>query len=141
MSIHYPAAKFADIAERVATPNIRQDVDRSFELPTSLYVATVGLYFAFLAVMAIGFQTREMALVIAICVVYVIMAFGVPAMWVRMKPDHRSRAMDSFDYRENGIVTHTGLTKAKDATAQVLILPILIFFWGAATATISTLVS
>jgi hypothetical protein len=141
MSIHYPATEFAAVADRVAVPNIRQDVDRSFELPTSLHITTVGLYLAFLAVMAIGFQTREVALVIAICVIYVVMAFGVPAMWVRMKPHHRSRAMDGFDYRENGIVTYTGVTKAKDATAQVLILPVLILFWGAATVTIATLVS
>jgi hypothetical protein len=141
MSIHYPTAEFADVADRLAAPNIRQDVDRSFGLPTSLHIATVGLYFAFLAVMAIGFQTREMALVIAICVIYVVMAFGVPTMWVRMKPDHNSRTMDGFDYRENGIITHTGVTKAKDATAQVLILPVLIFFWGVATVAIATLVS
>jgi hypothetical protein len=141
MSIHYPATEFSTVADRVAAPTVRHDVDRTFELPTRLYVATVGLYFAFLAVMAIGFQTREMILPMAIFVIYIVMAFGVPALWVRMKPHHRSRAMDSFDYRENGIATHTGHTKAKDATAQVLILPILIFFWGVATVMIATLVS
>jgi hypothetical protein len=141
MSIHYPATEFAIVADRVTAPNIRQDVDRTFELPTRLYVATVGLYFAFLAVMAIGFQTREMILPMAIFVIYIVMAFGVPALWVRMKPHHNSEAIQWIDFQEEGIVTHTGPTRAADAKAQVLVLPVLIFFWGAATATIATLVS
>lgn len=141
MSVHLSAKQFQDVAKRVVLPNVRQDVDRTFELPTRLYVATVGLYFAFLAVMAIGFQTREMILPMAIFVIYIVMAFGVPALWARMKPDNDSQALDWVEYQENGIVTMTGPTRAKDATAQVLILPALIFFWGAATATIATLVS
>lgn len=141
MSIHYPAAEFAKISDRVATPNIRQDIDRSFELPTRLYVATVGLYFAFLAVMAAGFQTREMILPMAIFVIYIVMAFGVPMLWARMKPDNDSKAIDWVRFRESGIVTMTGPTKAKDATAQVLILPVLILFWGIGTVAIAAVVS
>jgi hypothetical protein len=141
MSVHFSAEQFQDVANRVAIPNVRKDVDRTFELPTRLYIATVGLYFAFLAVMAVGFQTREMILPMAIFVIYIVMAFGVPALWARMKPDNDSRALDWVEFSENGIVTMTGPTQAKDATAQVLVLPVLIFFWGAATATIAALVS
>ncbi len=141
MSIHYPAIEFAQIANRVDSPNIRQDVDRTFELPTALYVATVGLYFAFLAVMAVGFQTREMFLPMAIFIIYIVMAFGVPAMWARMKPENGSKAIDWARFRRNGIVTMTGPTKANDATVQVLILPVLILFWGIGTAMIGALVS
>jgi hypothetical protein len=140
MSIHYPATEFAAIADHVTAPNIRQDVDRSFELPTGLYVATVGLYFAFLAIMAIGFQTREMILPMAIFVTYIVMAFGLPALWANMRPQHNSKALSWAKFRNDGIVTMTGPTKAKDATAQVLILPVLILFWGIATVTIATLV-
>ncbi len=141
MSFPFAADAFKIDAKPDAIPNIRQDVDRSFGLPTRLYVATVGLYFAFLAVMAVGFQTREMALVIAICVVYVVMAFGVPSLWARMKPGNDSKAIDWVTFQLHGIATYTGQTKSGDATAQVLILPILIFFWGAATATLAALVS
>lgn len=141
MSVHFPAAEFAEVANRIETPVSAQDVDRTFELPTLLYVATVGAYFAFLAVMGLGFQTREMALAIAICVVYVVMAFGVPMMWARMKPDNRSRAISWLEFREQGIATYTGQTKAMDATAQVLILPVLILFWGIMTVMIAAVVS
>ncbi len=141
MSVHFPAEQFQNVANRVVAPNIRQDVDRTFELPTGLYVATVGLYFTFLAVMAIGFQTREMILPMAVFVIYIVMAFGVPTLWVRMKPTHDSKAIEWLHFREKGIVTNTGATKAKDATAQVLILPALILFWGVGTAMIAAIVS
>jgi hypothetical protein len=141
MSIHFPAAQLAQVADRVDHSNIRQDIDRTFELPTALYAATVGLYFAFLAVMAIGFQTREMILPMAVFVIYIVMAFGVPAMWTRMKPANDSKAINWLRFREQGIVTLTGPTKAGDATAQVLILPVLILFWGTATAMMAAMVS
>lgn len=141
MSIHFSSAQFEGVANRLAAPNIRQDIDRTFELPTRLYVATVGLYFAFIAVMAIGFQTREMILPMAIFVIYIVMAFGVPALWARMKPDNDSQALDWVEYQQNGIVTMTGPTRAKDATAQVLILPALILFWGMGTVAIAAIVS
>jgi hypothetical protein len=141
MSIHYPATEFAQIADRIELPNIRQDVDRTFELPTGLYVATVGLYFAFLAMMAIGFQTREMIVPMGVFIAYIVMAFGVPSVWARMRPENDSKAIDWFRFREQGIVTMTGPTSAKDATAQVLILPVLILFWGIGTAMIAGIVS
>jgi hypothetical protein len=131
MSIHYPATEFIAVAQRVAAPNIRQDVDRRFELPTRLYVATVGLYFAFLATLAIGIGGgREMGVTMWICVTYVVMAFGTPAMWARMKPASPAKAMGWAQFVQNGIATFTGHMKAKDATVQMLILPVLILFWG-----------
>jgi hypothetical protein len=141
MSIQYHASEFQTIAKQVERPNIRQDIDRSFQLPMRLYGATIGLYLAFLAVMAIGFQTREMILPMAIFVIYIVMAFGVPALWTKMRPENNSKALDWMSFQNDGIVTMTGQTKAWDATAQVLVLPVLIFFWGVATATIATIVS
>lgn len=141
MSMHYSADEFATVANRIAAPNVRQDIDRTFELPTRLYVATVGLYFAFLAVMAAGFQTREMMLPMAVFITYIVMAFGVPMLWARMKPDNDSRAINWTRFRASGIVTMTGPSKAMDATVQVLILPALILFWGIGTVMIAAVVS
>ena len=71
-------------------PVLRQPttVDRSFELPAALYVGTAGCYLAFLAVMAAGFGNPHLILPMAIFVTFIAMAFAVPAMWMRMKPDH-----------------------------------------------------
>jgi hypothetical protein len=132
MSIHYPATQFQDVANRVAAPNIRQDVDRSFGLPPVLHIATFGLYFAFLTVMSLGLGSRELAVPLAICFIFLTMADAVPAKWVTMKPANRTPVHGWIEFVQDGIETHTGNTRAEDAVAQVLILPVLIFLWGVA---------
>jgi hypothetical protein len=115
-------------------------VDRSFELPTGLYAATAGLYLGFMAVMAIGFGDPELILPIAVIVVLIVAAFGVPAIWVRMAPDSRRAAKSWSRFRLDGIVTEHCRTSSGDAMVQVLILPVLIFLWGIAVVTIAALV-
>jgi hypothetical protein len=140
MSIHYTAQTFADVqVTKKATP-FEVRVKRSFDLPPVLHALTVGLYFAFLGVMAVAFQDRGLMIPMAIFVIYIVMAFGVPAMWVRMKPGHDSTALPWADFSRSGIDTFTGNMSAKDATGQVLILPVLILGWGLAIAVIAAAV-
>ncbi len=140
MSIHYTTETFADVGIiRKAAP-FETQVQRSFDLPVALHAATVGLYFAFLGVMAFAFQDRGLIIPMAIFIIYIVMAFGVPAMWVRMKPDHVSKPLTWNDFSRFGINTYTGNMSAKDATGQVLILPVLILGWGVAIAVIAALV-
>jgi hypothetical protein len=140
MSIHYTAETFAEaMVTKRATP-FEAKVERSFDLPPVLHVATVGLYFAFLGVMAFAFQDRGLIIPMAIFVIYIVMAFGVPAMWVRMKPDHASQPLRWADFSHSGVNTFTGNMSAKDATGQVLILPVLILGWGVAIAVIAAIV-
>jgi hypothetical protein len=140
MSIHYTAETFAEaLVTKKATP-FEVKVQRSFDLPPVLHAATVGLYFAFLAVMAFAFQDRGLIIPMAIFVIYIVMAFGVPAMWVWMKPEHVDKSLSWADFRRNGINTCTGNMSVKDATGQVLILPVLILGWGVAIAVIAAAV-
>lgn len=113
---------------------------RSFDLPTGLFAATVGLYFAFLAVMAVAFADPGLIVPMAIFYIYIIMAFGVPALWVRMKPDHADRPLSWRSFMCEGVDTHTGRLAGRDATVQVLLLPTLILGWGVAMATIVALI-
>lgn len=115
-------------------------VDRSFELPTALYGATVALYLGFMAVMAMGFGNPELILPIAVIVLLIVAAFGVPAMWARMAPETRRAAKTWSRFRLDGIVTEHGRSGARDAMVQVLILPVLIFLWGIAVVVIAALV-
>jgi hypothetical protein len=140
MSIHYTQEQFAEalVAKR-ATP-FEVAVERSFDLPPVLHAATVGLYLGFLGVMAFAFQDRGLVIPMAIFVMYIVMAFGVPAIWVRMKPDHVSKPLDWGEFVRSGISTYTGNMSAKDATGQVLILPVLILGWGLAIAVIAAAV-
>ena len=140
MSIHYTAETFAEARILKKTAPFETRVSRSFDLPPVLHAATVGLYLAFLGVMAFAFQDRGLIIPMAIFVIYIVMAFGVPAMWVRMKPEHASQPMSWSDFSRFGINTYTGNMSAKDATGQVLILPVLILGWGVAIAVIAALV-
>lgn len=115
-------------------------VDRSFELPTALYAITVGLFLAYLGVMGFGFRHPEMILPMTIFVFFIVAGFGVPALWVKMKPDNAQRAMSWSRFVHEGIDTLTGRLDAKAATVQVLILPALIFLWGVVTVTIAAIV-
>ncbi len=115
-------------------------VDRTFELPTALFVGTAGCYLAFLAVMAIGFGNPHLVLPMAIFVVFIAMAFAVPAMWMRMKPDHPQRLTSWSRFRRHGVMTAYGRSGANAAAIQVLILPVLILLWGFACVTIAAMV-
>ena len=115
-------------------------VDRTFELPTALYAGTAGCYLAFLGVMAAGFGNPALILPMAIFVTFIVMAFAVPAMWMRMKPDHPQALTSWSRFSREGIMTAFGRSTAFAATVQVLILPVLILAWGFVAVTIAALV-
>lgn len=145
MSKHIPAAAFERVAApaplaaildapRAAHRSVR--VHRSFDLPTGLFGATVALYFAFLGVMAATFADKGLAIPMAIFSIYIVMAFGTPAMWVRMQPDHAAKPLTWSRFMSDGIETLTGRLDGKGAAAQVLMLPVLILAWGLIVAAI-----
>ena len=70
----------------------------------------------------------------------IVAGFGVPALWVRMKPENPQRPISWSRFMSEGIETLSGRLDAKSATVQVLILPTLIFLWGIATVTIAAIV-
>ncbi len=131
-------ARTAELAPAPTLP--RACTDRGFELPTALYIATIGAYLAFLAIMAIGFQSRDMLLPMVIFVAYIAMLFGVPALWARMKPDTATPPMSLGVFRANGIMTHTGHNQGGAAAVQVLLLPAMILLWGIAVVAIAATV-
>lgn len=118
---------------------VRVEIDRTFELPTGLYVATVALYLGFIGVMALAFGNAQLAIPLVIFAFFIAAAFGVPTMWSRMAPKKTKGAMTYGTLRNRGIMTATGRLSAGAATAQVLVLPILIFAWGVAVAIIAAL--
>jgi hypothetical protein len=115
-------------------------VDRSFELPATLYLATVSSYLGFIGVMALGFGNPELVVPIGIFIVFIGMFFTVPALWMRMKPQHGRRLTAWESFGEQGILTAYGHTTAKAAVAQVMILPALIFAWGIVVVAIAAAV-
>ena len=55
-------------------------VDRSFGLPTGLYMATAGAYLAFLTLMASMLLNPGLVIPLAICALSVVAGFGGPTI-------------------------------------------------------------
>ncbi len=127
-------------APEAATP-VRNQVesDRNFGLPKPLYAATVSLYLGFLLVMATAFGNPELAIPMAIFVVFIVAGFGVPAIWTRLA-GNPSEPQTMGEFALKGIMTHTGRLAPRDATIQMLILPVLLVVWGMTVAVIAALV-
>jgi len=119
----------ANIATITDAPVLTK-VDRSFGLPTGLYVATVAAYMGFIGVMALALMNPGLVIPMAIFALFVVAGFGVPTVWVRMNPANDSRALTFDQFRHRGIETLTGRLSAGQASVQVLILPVLILAWG-----------
>lgn len=131
-----------DDLSRIATVTdapVLTKVDRTFGLPTGLYVATAGAYLAFVALMAAMLGNAGLVIPLAVCALFVIVAFGVPTVWARMNPENDSRALTFGQFQHRGVDTLTGHLTAGEASVQVLILPILILAWGIACAVIIAL--
>jgi hypothetical protein len=127
-------------APHVSTESWRTEIDRSFELPTGLYAATVALYLGFVGVMALAFMNAGLVLPMVIFAFFIVAAFGTPMIWAWMNPEKRQRAMSYGTFRHRGIQTATGHLAGGAAAVQVLILPVLIFIWGVTVAIIAALV-
>jgi hypothetical protein len=140
MSKHLTRELVAQQAIIVAAPRGSHEVDRTFQLPKGLYAATVALYLGFLVVMAVGFSAPGLIIPMAIFAIIIVAGFGVPAIWTRLSPVSQSKQITFSTLQRKGISTLTGRLSAKDASVQMLILPIIVFCWGVATVTIATLV-
>jgi len=129
------------VADVAAEPQqlFQTTVDRGFELPTGLYVATVAAYLGFIAVMASAFVNPGLVLPMVIFAFFIIAAFGTPMLWVRMRPENSRQALTWGQFKNRGIQTETGPLDGGAAAVQVLILPVLILCWGVAVAVIAAL--
>jgi hypothetical protein len=130
MTALYDAEVFAQRDEIVAPPGARACEDHSFELPSALFGIMAALFFGFMVVMAVGFAHPEMIVPMAIIFVFLIMFFGVPAIFVGAAPANSSRAMTWSRLMSHGVDTATGLTSGREAAVRMLTLPFLIFCWG-----------
>ncbi len=140
MTARFNSEILAARADVVAPPAQRACEDHSFEIPTGIYVA-MGLCFAgAIAVLALAFRSG-MAVSYGVVFAFLAAFFAIPAIFVRSADEHGSnKALDWYTFREKGIATATGITRAGEATTLVLLLPFLILCWAIAIVTIAALV-
>jgi hypothetical protein len=138
----YLARGDARIVDQPIAAPVRHQVeaDRNFGLPTALYGATVVCYLGFLAIVGTAFANPVLAIPMAIIVLLIAAAFGVPAIWTRLR-DNASSPETLGEFETRGIMTNTGRLAPRDATIQVLILPVLVVVWGLAIAVIAAIVA
>ena len=139
MSKHHSTAELQQIASATAEP-VRTRVDRSFGLPSGLYFGTVGLYLTFLGLLTASFHNPELILPMAVIVGSIIFGFGVNRTWAAMKPDNDSKPATWGQFASKGVQTLSGHLTASEASIQVLMLPVLIVFWGLSVAIIAAVV-
>ncbi|MFN3864524.1 MAG: hypothetical protein ACK4RT_09620 [Erythrobacter sp.] len=132
----------ARIVEPLAAAPVRHQVeaDRNFGLPSALYGITIACYLGFLVIVGAAFANPALAIPLAVIVLLVAAAFGVPAIWTRLR-DNMSEPETLGEFETRGIMTHTGRLTARDATTQMLILPVLLVLWGLAVAVIAAIVA
>ncbi len=135
MSQHISTAELNTVAAVTPAPAMTK-VDRNFGLPTGLYAATVGLYLGFIGLMAVLFANPELAIPLVIFAGFIIFGFGLAGFWTRMTPDNPTAPLSWGQFSHRGIQTLSGPLTAGEASAQVLMLPILILFWGVCIAVV-----
>ena len=122
-------------------PNRRQDIEtRNFDLPVAIHTAYFGMFLAYLGIMFVGFYEPQMIIPMVIFVFFTAAFYVVPALWTGLKPDNQSEPMRMGQLLGEGIATHVGWCKGRDAIVQALILPVLILGWGIAVVSIAALV-
>lgn len=130
----------ARIVAQPATVRHQVEADRNFGLPTTFYGVTVGCYLGFLVIVGSAFANPVLAIPMAIFVLFIVAGFGIPAVWTRLA-GNTSEPQTLGEFEARGIMTETGRLAARDATIQVLILPVLLVVWGLAVAVIAALVA
>ena len=132
----------ARVVDQPAAEAVRHQVeaDRNFGLPSALYGATIACYLGFLVIVGSAFANPVLAIPMAVIVLLIVAAFGVPAIWTRLR-DNASEPQTLGEFETRGIMTNTGRLSAGEATTQVLILPVLLVTWGLAVAVIAAVVT
>ena len=141
MTARFNSQILAAREEVVAPPAPRACEDRSFEMPTGVYVAMALCFLGFVSVLSFAFMGPTLVVPYAVFVVFIAAFFAVPGLWAAMDPkESRTKALDWASFRESGMATATGRTSAAEATTLALLLPLLILMWAVAVVTIAALV-
>jgi hypothetical protein len=140
MTARYNSQILVAREEIVAPPAPRACEDHNWGLPTGVYAVMAACFVGAVTVLATAFS-NGMGLSFGIIIAFLLAFFGIPALFVKTsKGQGVTKAPGWAEFRDKGIATATGRTPASEATTLVLLLPVLIFAWAIAVATIAALV-
>lgn len=124
MTVHQPIAQFEEML-RPATPLRRNRGERTFDLHPAIHALTAGAYLAFVGILSAAFMGPDLIVPTAIFVIGVIALFATPALWTRVAPDDGVRKQSWGEFMAEGVECLTGMLTARQALAQILVLPAL----------------
>ena len=133
VAVHSPA-----LADAVVEPPRRPVPGaRSFELPKGIFIAMALAYVVFLSTMTAAFGSGEgLPLLLAICIVYLLMYLGTPALFAAVDTGVRVPLLDWAKLKRRGLDTAYGPMSAGAVVGQVLIVPACVAFFGLAVLVI-----
>jgi hypothetical protein len=146
MSMQYPAEQFALAPKTQARTQMlaqaprRGEYGRAFDLHPALFALTFGAYMTYIGIMAAAFADPEMAIPVAIFAIFVLAGFGTPALWARIAAPAPGERPAWATFMREGFECLTGHVSARGVLVQVLIMPVLLLFWGVGVAIIAACV-
>ncbi|HJQ17602.1 MAG TPA: hypothetical protein VJR87_00725 [Allosphingosinicella sp.] len=139
MTEYYSKAELISVAIQKPVASVAVRAERVFGLHPSLFVMTIGSYFAFLAILGVAFMNSNLILPYAIFIAYIVMAFGVPGLWANVRGRDAGSVQTWAQFRSEGMDIETGHVDSGSAIAQVVVLPFLIVAFAIAVAMIAAL--
>lgn len=124
-----PQVRPAEHNDNETTAELPGGERRGFEVPGRLWVTMVGCYAVFIIAMMIGLGGGESTFYIIVSGLYFAMFFGLVATLVRHGP---KQGRSPVDGASRTMETLYGPLKAGEVTAQMLVVPLCVAFFGIA---------
>lgn len=127
MSVHQPAEILEQKARIHAAPLLRRNRhERVFDLHPGVHAMVIGAWFAFVAILLVAFMGPDLVVPAGICILGVASLFVTPGLWAKVKGDDGLPRQSWSEFMDEGVATYTGHLEAKEALAQIMILPALL---------------
>jgi hypothetical protein len=130
MSVHQPAAIFEQAVRHAELPLRRNRGERTFDLHPGVHAAVIGAYFAFAAILCTAFMGKDLIVPAAIFAIGIAALFVTPGLWARVRPDDGLRKQSWSEFMAEGVECITGHLTAREALAQILVLPAMLVGLG-----------
>jgi hypothetical protein len=139
MTVHQPILQFQEAVRPVASPLRLNRGKRVFDLHPAVHFALLGTYLAFAAILLAAFMGKDLIVPAAIVVLGIVSLFLTPGLWARVAGDDL-RKQSWAEFLQEGVDCITGHLTARQALAQIMVLPALMVGLAAVFAVVRAMV-
>jgi Flp pilus assembly protein TadB len=125
MSIHLPVEQIHAKANILPAPLRRNRGERVFDIHPGVHGALFAAYGLFGAILCTAFMGPDLIVPAAIVAVGIVALFVTPALWARVVPADERPLQSWTEFLQEGVECITGHLTARQALAQILVLPAL----------------